>query len=189
MLEYKLVTSFEKIINIIAENPGLKIVHSVAHVWWGFMPHRYHTPDGEPCDPTGAPVTYKDAVKFIATAETSPTNFGKWGLAAFVAAYDGNMTENGKSATCKDWLSVNAAIDAAMKIKTIVEDTRPIKYLSDDENQFDIFCVGREGVTKIVPYHENGQMAPVVWFAIYKEDFLWQRIPAARLRVTYAEEL
>lgn len=31
-------------------------------------------------------------------------------------------------------------------------------------------------VTKIVPYHENGEMATVVWFAIYHNDKIIGRI-------------
>jgi hypothetical protein len=45
-------------------------------------------------------------------------------------------------------------------------------------------------VTRIVPYHENGQLAPVVWFAVYDDrhhsSFPAQRINSAHVaRVEY----
>lgn len=39
--------------------------------------------------------------------------------------------------------------------------------------------VGHDGVTKIVPYEERGQMSNVVWFAVYKGDIIWKRLNAA----------
>jgi len=41
-------------------------------------------------------------------------------------------------------------------------------YISDISTWFDI--------TKIVPYYENGEMAAVVWFALYRNDKIIGRI-------------
>ena len=67
------------------------------------------------------------------------------------------------------------------------EDKREIKYISCDVAQFDIATVGRDGVTKIVAYDEGGQCGCVPWLAVYKGDFLWMRLSAANVRVTYKE--
>ena len=54
--------------------------------------------------------------------------------------------------------------DWSIDMKTIMEDGREIVSLN----------VGQEttyaGLGKITPYHENGEMAAVVWFAVYDKD-------------------
>lgn len=39
-----------------------------------------------------------------------------------------------------------------------------------DRTRGDNVYLGQEGVTKIEPYYENGQMAPVVWFCVWEKD-------------------
>ena len=49
--------------------------------------------------------------------------------------------------------------------------------------------VGQRGVTKIVPYEENGQGATVTWLAVFKGDHLAARLNCAHLvEITYAPE-
>ena len=43
--------------------------------------------------------------------------------------------------------------------------------------------VGILGVTAIEPYYENGEMAGVVWFNIWKGEFLWQKINSKHVAV------
>lgn len=67
-------------------------------------------------------------------------------------------------------------------MKTIKEDLRRIKRITfaglDGEGGF--YSVGdnltKGKVEKIVPYEENGEMAPVLWFAIYEDDEIAIRV-------------
>jgi len=43
------------------------------------------------------------------------------------------------------------------------------------------FKVGEQKVTKIVVVMENGQMAGVPWFAVYREETLWHKCNGALL--------
>ena len=58
----------------------------------------------------------------------------------------------------------------------IIEDERPIKSIhTANEGIF----AGLNGVDEIVPYPENGQMAVVVWFAVYFDGNLVRRVNGA----------
>ena len=46
--------------------------------------------------------------------------------------------------------------------------------------------VGSDDVLRIVPYEENGQMAPVIWLAVYKNG---HHEPAARLNGAFMAEI
>jgi hypothetical protein len=55
----------------------------------------------------------------------------------------------------------------------ILDDGRPIKSIhTANEGIF----AGLNGVDEIVPYPENGQMAVVVWFAVYFDGKLIRRV-------------
>lgn len=72
-------------------------------------------------------------------------------------------------------------------IHRIIDDARPIRAVFGGQNNF---CVGFNGVTKIEPYEESGQMAPVTWLAVYKGDELIFRIfPAPDTVVYYAPDV
>lgn len=50
------------------------------------------------------------------------------------------------------------------------------------------WMVGATKITKIEPYEENGQMAPVLWFEVWKGDHLFVRVNAAHVEcVTYKQ--
>lgn len=49
------------------------------------------------------------------------------------------------------------------------------------------FKVGRNGITEIKQYFENGQMAAVPWFAIYKGENIFTRMDAVNCIVVYKE--
>jgi hypothetical protein len=70
-------------------------------------------------------------------------------------------------------------------VPTIIEDDREIKTIFKD---WFLIKVGENGVTKIVPYQESGQMSMVTWFAVYKGDFLQTRIDSTGLGIEYKEE-
>lgn len=72
----------------------------------------------------------------------------------------------------------------------IMYDKRPIQMVWSvgSEDEMIGATVGRGGVTRIEPYNENGQMAAVTWFAVYKGDFLTARLNGACMaEITYAE--
>lgn len=70
-------------------------------------------------------------------------------------------------------------------LKRITEDERPIVGLCNHQNHTDVAWVGTDGITEIVAYEENGEMAPVPWFAIKVGDEIVARCAAAGLSVIY----
>ena len=67
-------------------------------------------------------------------------------------------------------------------MKTIIEDTR--KIIAIGKGLFR--CrVGVDGITKIIAYHETGQMQYIVWFAIYEGKFLRYRIDSSGMSIEY----
>ena len=62
------------------------------------------------------------------------------------------------------------------------KDDRPIR---DIFNDYAARFVGQDGITKIVAYDEHGEMDWVPWFAIFKGDEIYERIPAKAWGVTY----
>lgn len=83
-----------------------------------------------------------------------------------------------------DLFAVNRAL-WELAGQRIIEDKRKIDSISKD---YYIRIVGIGGITRIIPYEENGQMAKVTWFAIYKGDFLFERVDSTGMSVTYLEE-
>lgn len=61
--------------------------------------------------------------------------------------------------------------------KKIANDLRPIQSVAMPGGGG--WAVGRENVTKIELYFENGQMAEVPWLAIYEEDVIAFRVNCA----------
>lgn len=61
-------------------------------------------------------------------------------------------------------------------VPEMLEDGRPIVALimSDDKQLWGGSCAAC--TMKIVAYEENGEMAPVVWFAVYRDGRLDSRI-------------
>ena len=62
-----------------------------------------------------------------------------------------------------------------MKIKRIIEDNPilcPIKRITFPKEQFYEVGMNIAGkkITKILPYEENGEMASIIWFAIYADE-------------------
>lgn len=62
-------------------------------------------------------------------------------------------------------------------------DARPIRCLSSMGSGW--IGVGEDGVTRIVPTLEPGQMGNTVWFAVYKGEEVWRRVNG--LHVEYVE--
>ena len=58
---------------------------------------------------------------------------------------------------------------------------------SGNIEDYEIYTTGKNGITKIVQYFENGQMAAVPWFAIYKGENIITRMDAVNCIVVYKE--
>jgi len=64
----------------------------------------------------------------------------------------------------------------------ILDDQREIKritfpVLGGDECFYEIgMNIGDKKITKILPYEENGEMASIIWFAIYVGDEILYRV-------------
>lgn len=56
----------------------------------------------------------------------------------------------------------------------VIEDKRKIRQLGFDYGE--PITVGKNDVTEIKPYNENGEMAHVTWFAIVKNDEVVEKI-------------
>ena len=73
-----------------------------------------------------------------------------------------------------------------MMIKKIWDDERTIESIWFlDESCYSI----EHGIEKIVPYQEDGQMSPVVWFAVYKKGKVIYRANAAHVQtIVYKDQ-
>lgn len=67
------------------------------------------------------------------------------------------------------------------------EDKRAIACITYDDEDGSAWYVGQGGVTRIEPYDEYGEMAPVPWLAVYKAEFVLARVPARKVTVVYQE--
>ena len=59
-------------------------------------------------------------------------------------------------------------------MRKILEDEREIKRITMPDTT--VYEVGKFQCTKIQPYEENGEMAYVVWFAVYIGDLITARV-------------
>ena len=74
-----------------------------------------------------------------------------------------------------------------MHVTGIVIDPRPIVQVIAAGGRI----VGPHGVTKIVPYSEDGQMAGVPWLAVYRDEVIIMRVNCATvesIHYAYSEE-
>ena len=68
----------------------------------------------------------------------------------------------------------------------MLEDTREIEAVSCDIAQY-TWKIGKDGVTKIECYGENGHMALLAWFAIYVNGVLKVRMDSYAKSVSYKD--
>lgn len=61
-----------------------------------------------------------------------------------------------------------------MEIISARHDEREIRLLLFENSP--PITVGLHGVTQIVAYEENGEMAPILWFAIYESENMTGRV-------------
>lgn len=61
-------------------------------------------------------------------------------------------------------------------MKSILSDKRQIKKVA---TQNEWWQLGTQGVTEILPVEENGQMAPVPWFAVKRDNQIITRVNGA----------
>ena len=74
-------------------------------------------------------------------------------------------------------------------IKTIIEDQRNIEMIQTMGDEGSSWEVDGKDFTKIVPYHENGQGAHVIWFAVYKKDEIVERVNGASVEFVFYGQL
>lgn len=66
---------------------------------------------------------------------------------------------------------------------------RPIRSIEMNGDWQSHYTVGNADITKIEPYFESGEMAGIVWFAIYINDVLVHRVNNRFVScVTYAAD-
>lgn len=71
----------------------------------------------------------------------------------------------------------------------IIDDKRTIKSLTGIDVSETNYQIGYMGVTKIEPYIENGEMAPVIWFKVWVGDFLRNRVRGGSIEsIQYVEK-
>lgn len=58
----------------------------------------------------------------------------------------------------------------------IIDDPRPIEGIWGEDCENLGARVGDSGVTKIDAHEENSELAPVVWFRVWRGDVVWKRI-------------
>ena len=71
--------------------------------------------------------------------------------------------------------------DEMSEILKTYEDPRPIKRIIWPGDNEPSATTGENGIEKIIPYHENGEMAPIVWLAIYCNGEITQRVNSKHL--------
>ena len=75
------------------------------------------------------------------------------------------------------------------EISSILEDPREIRGLTNEAQGENFAWVGQDGVTRIVAYGEDGHMARVPYFAVYRNgDQPCSRISAGQVAVYYFED-
>ena len=75
--------------------------------------------------------------------------------------------------------------DMTEEIKTITNDLSEIASIHDDAKCVTIHIVGANGITKIEAYKEPWGESNTTYLAIIKGDYIFERIPAMGLRITY----
>ena len=66
-------------------------------------------------------------------------------------------------------------------------DQRPINAIYWAAEGADWFEVGRNNITAIRAYDENGQMSHIPWLAVYRGDEIVVRVPAEQVSIHYGE--
>jgi hypothetical protein len=82
-------------------------------------------------------------------------------------------------------------MDVRNMIKTILDDTRKIESISYPDEDASGFWINASKLSssrcdEIRAYAENGQCAPVPFFAVYRDGQIYARIPAHMVEVRYA---
>lgn len=93
-----------------------RLVYALQTCWWKLGDPCYTTSSEHgrlPCGPRGEMLLETDnPLAFIKAAEDNPEHYGRNGLDAFAAAYDGNLvTDTGAPTSFNSWDDYNALID------------------------------------------------------------------------------
>ena len=93
------------------------VYYGASTCWWGVETRsggpRYRTPgNGLPADPRGGVLFQTDDfAAFIRSAVEKPEHYGVHGLDAFMAAFEGNVTNGGRSWCFRSWDDYNRLLD------------------------------------------------------------------------------
>ncbi len=74
------------------------------------------------------------------------------------------------------------------RVPKILEDERTIDQIHFYDSEESSFTVGAMGVTRIVAYPETAEYALVPWIAVYKGDYLFYRVAASRVEMSYDDQ-
>ena len=104
------------------KHPNALVCYSINSCWWCLLSENsYGLVLGEndrwplPCDPSGSPLFQAPIGDFLKTAKENIAHYGKHGLGAFIAAYNGNIVDNaGRPVAWKGWDKYNDYVDAVI---------------------------------------------------------------------------
>lgn len=105
------------------------IYYGVNTCWWTHraedlrtLPPREPGRSGLPCDPRGGVLMMGDAMDFLANAESQPEHYGRYGMAAFMAAHNDNCVvsvEDHRSTCLRTWAEYNELITLGLAAGTL----------------------------------------------------------------------
>jgi hypothetical protein len=93
--------------------PETVICYAMSTCWWCCKDQLTPQDDaGIPCDPRGSVLMETTLGFYLRDAKASPDHYGKHGLNAFVAGYDGNLlNDKGKPTSFETWDEYNDLLD------------------------------------------------------------------------------
>lgn len=122
MPEFRLThkTSREQIEQWIADKPSRECVFAISTPWWSLYEEAWmpYSSGRLPCDPRGSMLMQGELAKFWQAALAKQEHYGKHGLAALIAAFQGNVevqTADGRGwrpTSLNNWDAYNNLLDS-----------------------------------------------------------------------------
>jgi hypothetical protein len=107
LVRYKLVRTLSQLRPLHGK---ATIYYALNTCWWGTKTYTCERHDF-PCGPRGEVLMMtEDVAGFLSAAEDNPEHYGRYGLQAFEAALDGNITADGKPWSLETWDDYNRLI-------------------------------------------------------------------------------
>ena len=101
-------------LELIAKHiPDTQVCWGANSCWWCLFTDVKRTlPGGIPCGPRGSVLFQGGLADFMKAGLSKPEHYGKHGVDAFIAAYDGNLLDDdGKPTSFDSWDQYNALLD------------------------------------------------------------------------------